>query len=312
MSQISPLVMVCLIAFGILFFSSASIFVLRKLRPQNETFKKVTMIIRSWWAIIGTVLLSFAFGKWGILLLFFLLSVFLVKEYLSVSRVNIKKEMSFALFAMIAGQYAMLAFDQFRGFQIWIPMMSLWIIPGLIIFRALIQNMDLIFAVSFGLSMTIFYLSHLPGLYVFHDKLGFSENQILYSMMTLLLLTWGNDVFQFLSGKMFGRWKIVPEVSPNKTLAGFIGGIVCSSVVSVLIFPTFLEMSFLQSLILGGVLSVTGMFGDLFFSAVKRNMGTKDFSDLLPGHGGLLDRIDSLIFTAPVFFHLILLMKEGL
>ena len=312
MPEVSTFAIVCLVAFGILFTSSAAIYLLLALKPGNETFQKVKKIIHSWWVIIGTVLLSFAFGKWGILSLFFLLSIFLVREYMAVSRVNIKKEMNLILFFLTAGQYAMLSFEQFRGFQIWIPMMSLWIIPGLIIFRALIQNMDLIFSVAFGLSMTIFYLSHLPALYVFHNKLGFSENQTLYAMMTLLLLTWGNDVFQFLSGKMFGRLKIVPQVSPNKTLAGFIGGILCSGAISVLIFPMFLGLKTEQSLLIGVVLSVTGMFGDLFFSAVKRNMGTKDFSDLLPGHGGILDRIDSLIFTAPIFFHLILLMKEGL
>lgn len=119
----------------------------------------------------------------------------------------------------------------------------------------------------------------------------------------LLLITSLNDVAQYCWGKAFGRTKITPRVSPNKTWEGAIGGWITTGAVFVWLAPYFTPLTFWPSVFIGATLPVLGFAGDITMSAVKRDLGVKDTSHLIPGHGGALDRLDSLTFTAPWYFH---------
>jgi phosphatidate cytidylyltransferase len=122
-------------------------------------------------------------------------------------------------------------------------------------------------------------------------------------ILLLLLLVWGADVGAYFSGKKFGNKKLAPNVSPGKTREGLYGGLLACLLVAVL-FSFFASLSLTQSLLLIAVSMVTGLIsvlGDLFESMLKRYRGIKDSSQLLPGHGGILDRIDSLTAASPVF-----------
>ena len=119
----------------------------------------------------------------------------------------------------------------------------------------------------------------------------------------ILVLTVSNDFMQMFCGKLFGKHKIIPNVSPNKTWEGFIGGVIGTSGLSVLMGYFLTPFTIWQSAFAGAVLAVCGFFGDVTMSAIKRDLGVKDTSTLIPGHGGILDRLDSLLFTAPLFFH---------
>jgi phosphatidate cytidylyltransferase len=121
----------------------------------------------------------------------------------------------------------------------------------------------------------------------------------------LLFVTQLNDVAQYCWGKAFGRTKITPSVSPNKTWEGAIGGWLTTALVIWFLGPVFTPLSGLGLAITSVLLPVTGFAGDITMSAIKRDLGVKDTGQLLPGHGGALDRLDSLTFTAPVFFHLL-------
>ena len=110
---------------------------------------------------------------------------------------------------------------------------------------------------------------------------------------------------QYIWGKSFGKIKITPKVSPNKTLAGFLGGIFTTTIAATLLGPELTPLNWAMSLLTGLIISVSGFCGDIVMSAIKRDIGIKDSGTLLPGHGGILDRLDSLIFSAPVFFHFI-------
>lgn len=121
----------------------------------------------------------------------------------------------------------------------------------------------------------------------------------------LFVLTALNDIGQFVAGKLFGRTRIAPAISPNKTVQGLVGGVAVSVAVS-LFLGAWLGLAQPPRLILYAVLlSTSGFLGDLLFSAVKRSLGIKDFSGLIPGHGGILDRVDSLVFTAPLLYFLL-------
>lgn len=118
-----------------------------------------------------------------------------------------------------------------------------------------------------------------------------------------------NDVFAYVSGRLFGRRKLVPQTSPNKTWGGAIGALVLTTTFVVLVGPIVLAGRPVGQgthlLLLGLLIGVAGQLGDLVLSAIKRDVGIKDFAATIPGHGGLLDRFDSLVLVAPAAFHLI-------
>jgi phosphatidate cytidylyltransferase len=121
----------------------------------------------------------------------------------------------------------------------------------------------------------------------------------------LLFLTGLNDVLQFLCGKKFGRAKLAPNISPGKTWAGFWGGFIGLGLISSLLAPQFLAVSWMVGMSLGFLIATVGTVGDLTISLLKRRARVADTGRLLPGHGGILDRIDSLCLTGPTFYGVI-------
>ena len=124
-------------------------------------------------------------------------------------------------------------------------------------------------------------------------------------LLFLLVFTQLNDVCQYVWGKSFGKHKIVPKVSPNKTWEGFIGGAATIIFTSYFVAPYLTPLTSVQGLVAGMIIAFSGFIGDLVISSVKRDLQIKDTGQFIPGHGGILDRIDSLMFTAPLFFHYI-------
>ena len=143
------------------------------------------------------------------------------------------------------------------------------------------------------------------------SHISFVANGADYRPMLLLLLlaTEANDVFAYISGRLFGRRKLAPETSPNKTIGGSLGALVCTTILVFLLGRTIFTDGAMSSpwllLALGFTLSFAGQMGDLMLSSIKRDVGIKDMGVTIPGHGGLLDRFDSLILTAPAFFHFV-------
>jgi phosphatidate cytidylyltransferase len=121
-----------------------------------------------------------------------------------------------------------------------------------------------------------------------------------------LFITWASDTTAFFIGRRFGRHKLAPNISPGKTWEGTIGGIVGAIIMSILFFtstPFHLPLVYWQAIVLSILVSIFGQVGDLVESLLKRNMGVKDSGRLLPGHGGILDRLDSIIFAGIVVYY---------
>jgi phosphatidate cytidylyltransferase len=161
-----------------------------------------------------------------------------------------------------------------------------------------------------GMSLTllgVLYVAFLGG-YLVSLRVGFTETLVPNLSTKLLgyffLVIMGSDTGAYYVGKNFGKHKLVPKVSPNKTWEGFVGGIILSLTFAGLsTFLFFPELPYQISLPLAFVMSIVGVFGDLAESAIKRSTGTKDAANILPGHGGLLDRLDSLLFNAPILYY---------
>ena len=130
-------------------------------------------------------------------------------------------------------------------------------------------------------------------------------------VLFILCVTSGNDIGALFSGRGFGKHKLAPNISPSKTWEGALGGIIVSSVVA-FGFAEALKIPLLGTTLIGAVLACVGLIGDLCESAMKRELGVKDFGVILPGHGGFLDRVDSILFIAPVGYYLLVLMlRQG-
>ena len=131
-----------------------------------------------------------------------------------------------------------------------------------------------------------------------------------YIYLYIVIGAWVTDTFAYFCGRFFGKHKLIPKVSPKKTVEGAIGGVIFCALAYVL-YSLILEKSYglapnyLQIFLIGAVISVVSQLGDLAASAIKRNYGIKDFGSLFPGHGGVLDRFDSILAVTPVLFMLI-------
>ncbi len=208
----------------------------------------------------------------------------------------------FWLFPAIVIQYFWVAQQWYGMFIIFIPVWLFLFIP----LRLVIAGETEGFIRSAGVinwvaMMTIFSLSHLA--FLMQLKAPGTGNGLGY-VLCLVIMTALNDVFQFIWGKILGGPKIIPKVSPGKTWSGFLGGVFTSALLAGFLLPLLTPYSHLAGAFIGALLACCGFIGDVVESAVKRDIGVKDSGTSLPGHGGILDRVDSLTYTAPVFFHI--------
>ena len=154
---------------------------------------------------------------------------------------------------------------------------------------------------QWGLMISVFSLSHVPALLGLQIP-GY-EGRNLLLIAFLVLVVQSSDVLQYVWGKLLGRHKIAPELSPSKTVEGFLGGVASATVLGALLW-WITPFSPWQAGVMALLISLMGFFGGLVMSAIKRDRGVKDWGWMIEGHGGVLDRLDSVIFAAPVFFHM--------
>ncbi|MFC3159378.1 phosphatidate cytidylyltransferase [Chryseobacterium arachidis] len=191
-------------------------------------------------------------------------------------------------------QFLLLNFSSLENYFLYSLVLSIIV---LIYFSLLKTPFQQISKIVIALIVCLFAFPHL-----YFIRENFSG---IHSIIFIVVVTELNDVFQYLMGKFFGKHKITPQISPNKTLEGFLGGVFLTIILSNILGFFLLKTNILVNSILGLALGISGFFGDLFISYLKRKASIKDTGKLLPGHGGLLDRMDSLIFNAPLFFWLL-------
>jgi len=190
-------------------------------------------------------------------------------------------------------------------FIIFIPVYMLLILPMRMVLIGETQGfLRAIGTLHWGLMITVFSLSHMAYLLVLPEAknpVGGVAGLLIY----LVFLTEINDVSQYIWGKTFGKRKIIPKVSLGKTVAGFIGGVLTTVCLAALVAPSLTPLSLYEAIAAGALIGLAGFIGDVTISALKRDLGVKDSGSILPGHGGILDRLDSLTYTAPLFFHFV-------
>lgn len=290
---------------SVLFLATVVAWALRLAKPHNATFPKVLRIVGGWWIIGGVLAFALLIGQLGLILLFLIVSLLGLKEFLGVKKTEFMGTTGFTCACLLAiAHFGFILLGWHNFFLFIVPVMSFIYLPFFFLLRRKMDGLlDSLWRTQSALMLCVYFLSFVPGLVFLNDNpTALRKIDPLLAFLFLFFVTELNDVFQFISGKLFGRHKIVPELSPNKTLEGFLGGMLLTCILSILLSPAMLGLRPHQGALLGFCLSISGMSGDLMFSAVKRTFGVKDFSDLIPGHGGVLDRVDSIIFTAPTLY----------
>ncbi|MEJ5112065.1 phosphatidate cytidylyltransferase [Erwinia billingiae] len=287
--------------FSILALATIILFVLKKYRLQHD-WLELQQRINSWWIIVGVFSLAMLSPK-GLALAFFgFLSFLSLKEYLTLAPTRRSDNVPLLwMYAAIPLQYIWVGMSWYGMFIIFIPIYVFLFLPARMVFvgdtKGFLHSASVM---HWGMMTTVFALSHVAFLMMLP---GVDTKAGALLVIFLVAATELNDIAQYLWGKSLGKIKVTPKVSPNKTLAGLSGGILTTSLLAAIIGPLLTSMNWVHSLGAGVIIGLSGFCGDVVMSAIKRDFGVKDSGKLLPGHGGILDRLDSLIYTAPLFFH---------
>jgi len=288
----------------ILVFATLLFWVWKMIAP-SKLVDEMQVRTRSWWVMcfiflfastINPVVTYFALGFLSFLTLREIYSLLDLRE--------MDRSVLFVCYLCIPIQYFLAFKGYYTLFLIFIPVFMFIIIPFLLVLTG--ETKDIIRSMCIlptSLMLGVFGISHLALLINFPEmnSNGISGKALL---LFLIFITEANDIMQFVWGKIFGKHKILPRVSPNKTWEGFIGGVISTTIIGY--FMGFLTpLNPWQLIFISSSIAVLGFMGDSIMSAVKRDFGVKDMSTAIPGHGGILDRVDSLSTTASPFFHLI-------
>ena len=255
--------------------------------------------VQSWWIMVGVFGIAMAIDRSLSIIFFGLVSFLALKEYLSlIPTRRADRRVLFWAYLSIPVQYYWIYRGWYGMFIVFIPVWVMLLISARMVLIG--ETKDFLRAVGtiqWGLMLMVFAISHQAYLLVLPPEGG--AGLVLF----LVMLTQLNDVAQYIWGKSFGRRKILPTVSPNKTLEGLVGGITTTTILAVLLAPVLTPLTLPHSVAAGLMIGAGGFLGDTTVGAVKRDIGVKDSGTMIAGHGGVLDRVNSLTYTAPLFFH---------
>ncbi|TWU36170.1 phosphatidate cytidylyltransferase [Novipirellula artificiosorum] len=315
---LSPEVRTALLCvFAALSLFSLAAFVVQRMKPEHD-LSELQSRIRTWWAIVGFFSLMLYWSATATIVFFAFVSFLALKEFLSMTPTRrADRRVLFYAYLAILGQYYFAAVEWYGMFIMFIPvLMFVWLPTRMLWLGQTDGFLKAAGTLHWALMITVFSLSHAAFLLVLHP--GSSPRVIpqfpssageAYPgaglLVFLVLVTELNDLCQGWWGRSFGKRKIAPTISSGKTDAGLIGGVASTFLIAWLLGPRLTMMDGPRSVMAGLIIAVAGIAGHLCLSALKRDLKIKDFGATLPGHGGVLDRVDSLVFTAPLFFHFV-------
>ncbi|GLK64203.1 phosphatidate cytidylyltransferase [Paracoccus kondratievae] len=280
-------------------------FLIRSGRVTEPTAGNLTQRIRAWWVMIGVLALIFTLGAGAITLFFALCSMAALREFATIThtRRDDHDGLAIAFYLILPLQYLLVYFEVPVFAALLIPVYSFLLLPVVTVFKGEVQGfLTRVSETQWGLMVCVYCVSHIPAILTLDIPL------YRYSAFTLvawlILVVQASDVLQYIWGKSIGRHLLAPRVSPSKTVEGLVGGMLSATVLGMALTPITPFRWWEAGLI---ALTVTGFgtLGGLIMSAIKRDRGVKDWGTLVQGHGGILDRLDSLVFSAPVFLHIL-------
>ncbi|MEO0393065.1 MAG: phosphatidate cytidylyltransferase [Pseudomonadota bacterium] len=305
------LLMVIGLSVGVLLFATGLGQVMQKRAQGGKAVKarEFNARIKGWWLIFG-FLTPMIFGTPGAgVLVLTLIAYLALREYATLMPLRAADRWALMLaYLALPVQAFFILTMQYGFFIILVPVYLFMILPVAMVLAGDTDRFILsLGTLHWGVMMAVYALGHAAFLLVlpiqYYGDVA-KPGEGLGLLLLLLILTASNDVAQYCWGKLLGKNKIIPTVSPNKTWEGFIGGLASTAFLALIIAPFMSPFTGIGAAMLGAGLALAGFLGDVTISAVKRDLGVKDSGSALPGHGGLLDRLDSTVFTAPLMFHI--------
>lgn len=279
----------------------------RRLSPDGShaVVENLNDRIRAWWVMVVLMGLALIGGKTGVTLLFAFCSFAALREFITLTDTRRADHwaLAAAFFIVLPVQYYLIWIEWYGLYSIFIPVYAFLLMPIIAALRGDTDHFLMRIAeVQWALMICVFSTSHVPALLSL-DIAGYQGRNVLL-IAFLVIVVQISDVLQYVWGKLLGRTKIAPKLSPSKTVQGFVGGALSATAVGAgLSWMT--PFTPLQAAFLSLVIVLLGFFGGLVMSAIKRDRGVKDWGHLIAGHGGFIDRLDSVVFSAPIFFHLV-------
>jgi len=279
------------------------------LRTASTASSRATMVnldarIKSWWVMTAVFAAAVLTGRLGAVILFAVVSFLALREFVTLTptRRGDHRALFYGFFIGIPLQYYLVAINWYGFFSVLIPVYAFLFIPTRSVLSGDTEHfLGRIAEIQWGLMVCVYCVSHAPALLML-DIPGYA-GQNAKLLLYLILVVQVSDVLQYVWGKLTGRHAIAPAVSPNKTVEGFVGGVLSATLLGTGLWPMTPFLPW-QAAGMSLIITLMGFAGGLTMSAIKRDRGVKDFGTTIAGHGGILDRIDSLCFAAPVFFHL--------
>ena len=269
----------------------------------QSTIANLNARTRAWWVMVAIFLLAMLSGGLGSVVLFGLTSFLALREFVTMAPTKLGDHgtLLWVFFVITPIQYALVAANWYGLFSIFIPVYAFLFVP----LRSVLSGdcerfLERTATIQWALMVCVYCVSHAPALMTLRIPGFAGQNGKL--LFFFVLVVQASDVLQYIWGKIVGRHKIAPTVSPSKTWEGFIGGVASATLLGTALWwatPFTLWQAAAMSLLI----TLMGFVGGLVMSAIKRDRGLKDYGTLIAGHGGVMDRIDSLCFSAPVFFH---------
>ncbi|MBO2617547.1 phosphatidate cytidylyltransferase [Shewanella algae] len=274
-------------------------------KGNNAVIANLNARIDAWWMMVLAIGIAFLFGLYGVILLFALVSFYALREFLTLTptRASDYPALVAAFYFALPVQYLLIAIHWYGMFSIFIPVYLFLLMP---ILAALggdtTRYLERTAKVQWGLMIAVYCVSSVPALMTL--KIEGYEGRNLLLIAWLILVVQLSDVLQYCCGKLFGKRKVAPKLSPSKTLEGLVGGVLLATLVGTSLF-WITPFTPWQAAIIALLVNLLGFAGGLVMSAIKRDRGVKDWGHMIEGHGGMLDRMDSVCFAAPVFFHVV-------
>lgn len=271
---------------------------------DNPVIENLNARIASWWVMVIMLAIAFIAGKPGVVLLFALCSFAALREFLTLTTHNRADHWSLVacFFLILPLQYYFLMIDWYGMYSIFVPVYAFLLLPVVSALRG--STKDFLIRVSetqWALMICVYCASHVPAL-LYLQIPGFEGRNVIL-IAYLIFVVQLSDVMQYVWGKLVGRTKVAPNLSPSKTWEGLIGGALSATAIGTSLW-WMTPFTMLQAAGMCLVITAMGFFGGLVMSAIKRDRGVKDWGHLIAGHGGFIDRLDSVIFAAPIFFHI--------
>jgi phosphatidate cytidylyltransferase len=273
----------------------------------SATIENLNARVRAWWVMVAIIAVNFYLGKNATVVLFALASAFALREFVTLTptRRGDYLPLVVSFYVLLPVQYWLIADGWYNLFAVFLPVYGFLILPVLAATGGDTEDfLARVTKLQWGLMITVYCISYAPALLLVQVPQYSAQNQNLLLMIYLLTVVQLSDVLQYVFGKLFGKHKIAPNVSPSKTVEGFVGGGLGAVAIGAALW-WITPFAPLQSAAMALVVVVAGFLGGLALSAVKRSLGAKDWGSMIEGHGGMLDRLDSVSFAAPVFFHLV-------